>query len=633
MPGTYAGTNYRLNSSADATPYIELPWQQANNVNVTRFQGKNDIGTNGWELVRRDLGFTDAGLPQVTSNPFVIIYNKYLGVLRVFVTVQKPLATFQFAEVKLMFSTAGNSKAATLNRQSALGVALEDTEQGQAADFSVVSRYLNDGRKWFVADFPMEYDPCVCQFDSRLQILVNLIKQANVSLQATSTGSIVTSQDASAGTSNGPSFFKKTNGTINAAGTSYDSVDKLTSSLKADGATSAVDQFATAIKDNKFLQNGLASLPYLGAAVGLLDFFTGGGQDSTPQPLALQPLAIKMSTSTTGTIKDTSMHATPYFFNPGNRLANTRPSDVPNYNETLGILSIITRPVVDFNMVITQSGATRSQLTTTTKQTFRLTQDIPYVLNPASGMRVQDFQVALVAQSRSQNDGAPNGDFSTFEGRNIQPDGTFRNMYRTNYYDAACIKNSKFLWMTYSPNGPATPAVQLFIKIMVNLRPLNASPTQQNVLFVARYPLTVSGVSAFATLPTAACGVLAQASTSAVQAVCSGSKYTAAVALRGHNQAFVSAPGVTNSSRSLLAYPNPATSSVRFSFTTTQPGPVRLVLSDALGREVRRVVEMSNATAGTFDTTASVADLRPGIYYCTLQTPGEQVVQKLVVAQ
>lgn len=72
MDNTYAGTLYKLSRTADATPYLELPWQQANNINMTRFQSKNDIPTNGWELIRRDLGFNDTGAPLVTSDPFVI---------------------------------------------------------------------------------------------------------------------------------------------------------------------------------------------------------------------------------------------------------------------------------------------------------------------------------------------------------------------------------------------------------------------------------------------------------------------------------------------------------------------------------------------------------------------------------
>ena len=82
---------------------------------MERFQGKNDIAINGWQLIRRDLGYDDGGNPLVTQNPFFIIYNKYLGILRVFATVQKPLTNFQFAEVKLVLSSAGNSKRVLAN--------------------------------------------------------------------------------------------------------------------------------------------------------------------------------------------------------------------------------------------------------------------------------------------------------------------------------------------------------------------------------------------------------------------------------------------------------------------------------------------------------------------------------------
>lgn len=464
QPSVNNGTQYKLNSASDPTQYIDLPWQQPSNINMVRFQGKNDIGITGWELIRRDLGYADAGYPLATSNPFVIIYNKYLGILRVFVTIQKPLSTFQFAEVKLQFSNGGNYKAATLNKISALGVPLDETEKGLSSEFSVVSQYLNDSRKWLVADFPMDYDPCVCQFDSRLQIKVNLIKKAYVNLQATSTGSIVTSQDATAGTSNDPSFFKTANGAINAAGTSFDSVDKLTSKLKADATNTsvktAIDQLGTAMKDSKFLQNGLAALPYVGAAVGLLDFFIGGGEDSTPQPIALQPLAIQMSTKTTGTIQDTSLYSTPYFFNPGNRLASTRPSDVPNYNETLGVLSVLQRPVVDVTSQNVQSG-TRGNIMRQIVQRFRLTQDITYVINPAAGMTMQDFQVALVAEG-DETTTAGSGGFTTYEGNTVHVDpgtgsNTLRQLYRTQYVDALCAKNSVFPYTnTYQSDNPAT---------------------------------------------------------------------------------------------------------------------------------------------------------------------------------
>ena len=188
-----------------------------------------------------------------------------------------------------------------------------------------------------------------------------------------------------------------------------------------------------------------------------------------------------------------------------------------------------------------------------------------------------------------------------------------------------------------SDAGPTSaPASKIYVKILVNLRPNNATSTQQNVLLVERYPTTLSGVGSFTTLPNAACGVLPQASTSTTQAVCSGTKYTTAIAFRGSHQVSTktkTAGEALSDASSLRAYPNPAASSVRFRFTTTQPGHVRVFLSDALGREVVQVLETDKVTAGTFETDASVASLQPGIYYCTLLTPSGQIVQKLVVSQ
>ena len=634
QPGTYNGRRYQLNSSATTQSSIELPWQQPGNINMERFQGKNDIPANGWELIRRDLGYDDAGNPTATKNPTVILYNRYLGVLRVFVAVGQQFNGYQLAEIKLVFSEFAQKKAGTLNRQSALGVALEDTEPGLNSKFSAIARYLNDGGKWFVGDFPMDYDPCVCLFDSRLRIEVNLIENLSVDLQGQTTGTITTANGSTTGnSSNGVPFVRRVNGAIVAGGTSFDNVDKLVSKT---GAT-----FTAELKKNSFLQNGMAAVPWLGAAVGLLDFFVGGGQDSAPQPLALQPLAIEMSTRTTGTISASNLYATVPFNNPGNRLASTLPENTPYYNEAMGIFSLLQRPVVDFTTKTTITGTTRTSMVRETDQYFRLTQDLAYVINPASGLTVQDFQVALVAEGGTEFDQAPGGDFTVFEGSSIQDDGTHRNAYRTPYYDASCIKKNIFLWSSIYQNGyyDTTTPRTIYIKIMVNLHPNNAPATQQNVLFVARYRANFNNVASHTRLPNVSCGVLPQASASIVQTVCNGSKYTTAVALPRHSQIVTKATGdaakrdAANSSHYIVVYPNPAMATVQFRFTTTQPGHVRMVLSDALGREVRQVVDISNAAVGTFEATTTVADLRPGIYYCTLQTPGERVVQKLVVSQ
>lgn len=407
------------------------------------------------------------------------------------------------------------------------------------------------------------------------------------------------------------------------------------------GSTAAIDNLNAALKSNSFLQKGLSSIPYLGAAIGLLDFFTSGGQNSAPQPLALQPLAIQMSTTTTGTIQDTSLYVTPYFFNPGNRIAQTRPSDVPNYNEALGVLSVLRRPVVEYTTSTTRSG-TRGSILRKYIQTFRLTQDLQYIINPASGLTVQDFQVALLAEG-DETTKTGSGSFGTFESNTVHVDpsgNTVRKLYRTDYYDAACIKNTPFTYTSvYQSDDPSlitSPVTNMYIKLMLNLKPtpINGTPssTQQNVLLVARYPLTMSRVPSLSAIPAAACGVLAQASSSDIQAVCSDPTYQNAVLLLRAPQPVAAAGLTTNSTMPTLAiYPNPAASSVTFGFSTSQAGYIRIVISDVLGHEVKQIVAEEKTRAGSFEASASVADLNPGIYYCTMQTPAGRTVQKLVV--
>ena len=641
QPATYSGSRYALNSPYPGVgqDYLELPWRQPTNINMDRFQGKIDMPQDGWELIRRDLGYDDAGNPAKTTNPTLILYNRRTSMLRVFTAVGDLQAGYQFAEIKLSFGKAGTYKAATLNRQSALGVALEDTETGTNTPFIAVARYLNGRSKWFVADFPMEYDPCVCQFDSRLSIEVNLVSTADIKLTGKTTGSLVTAANgtgsAGSGMDDGIPFIRKVGGAIQAGGKSYDNINKFTSKLTKQNSdkTDALAKFAAATKDKSFLKAGLSALPYVGAALGMLDFFMGGGKDEGPQEVSMQPMTIEMSTTTTGTMTATNLYATIPFHNPGNRLTTTIPENVPYYNEAMGVINLLKRPVVDGKQS-TVAYPNRDRIIT---NSFRLTQDLSYVLNPAARLEVQDFQVALVAEGPDVRPGGGSSSFSYYEGQSVQPDGSFRNLYRTEYFDAACIKNQLFSWQyVFNPTtGYSSEEGQIeniYLKVMVNLKPLD-NLAAQNVLFVARYPVTRQAVSTFPALPAATCGVLPQATPSAIAAVCSGSKYLQAMTLQrlaaGSSTAAASAAPAPTAQ--LLASPNPASGSVRLSSYIAQTGQVKLTLHDNLGRVVRDILDKEAFAAGELDVHVALDGLAPGIYHATLQTASQRLVTKIVV--
>ena len=203
------GMAWSLNSQAINEPNIQMPWWQTDNAQITHIQGKRDLPKDGWELIKTDLGYNDAAQPTTgTRNPYVILYNKRTGMLRVFTAIGDLFNSYQFAEIKLKFNTNGAShKSATLNRMEGVGTALLDTPTGTAAGFVSIAPFLNYKSKWFMADFPMEYDPCACQFDSKLEIRVNLISQADVKEQSTTTGTLVTTNSTNPGATQTSSDF------------------------------------------------------------------------------------------------------------------------------------------------------------------------------------------------------------------------------------------------------------------------------------------------------------------------------------------------------------------------------------------------------------------------------------------
>lgn len=490
----------------------------------------------------------------------------------------------------------------------------------------------------------MDYDPCICQFDSRLQIDVNLITQADVKLVGQTTGTLVSAANGTSTTSpefdKGIPFIRKVNGALEAGGKSYDNIDKLTSKMSAllPAKASSLKSLSDASKLSNFLKDGLGALPYVGEALSMLDFFMGGGKDAGPQQVVIQPMTIEMSTATTGTITTNNWATGIPFYNPGNRISRSIPENVPYYNEAMGVFSLLKKPTVEVRTTTPYTGSGTSS-PSTTRYSFRLTEDLQYVINPASKLEVQDFQAALVFEgpinampTRPYYD---YGGIQTYEGPTSGSSGAVNYLYRTDYIDAQAIKNNIYSFTGRTPaygsyGGPDFYYTNVYLKVMVNLRRTDCS-TCQNVLYVARYPVNTSAVSSYTSLPRANSGVLPQATASTISAVCNGSKYTSAITLRQAKPA-AHVPGKATAAPSLTAYPNPASGTVRFSLTTTQPGHVRVSLRDALGREVKQLIDEDKAAAATFDISARVEDLAPGIYYCIMQTSdGQRIVQKLSI--
>lgn len=80
-------------------------------------------------------------------------------------------------------------------------------------------------------------------------------------------------------------------------------------------------------------------------------------------------------------------------------------------------------------------------------------------------------------------------------------------------------------------------------------------------------------------------------------------------------------------------YPNPVTGRLTVGFTVDRPGRVRLVVVDMLGREVVRLVDGENQSAGWRRVTVDTEGWAPGVYAVFLRTEGGETAQTVTVVR
>lgn len=639
-----SGRSWNLNNPAINEASIWMPWEQTDNTSVTHILGKRDLPKDGWELLKRDFGYNDSGSPITGSrNPYVVLYNKRTGMLRVFVAMGELFNSYQFAEIKLRFNSTGSQKkAGTLNRMDGLGVALENTTSGLANEFAAVVPFLNQRTKWFMADFPMEYDPCACQFDSKFTIDVRLISQADVKLTGTTTGTLVTTNVNNPGaTQTGADYeqsiplTKRVQNAAKAGQKTYKSLNSFASGVKkqltaqgtktnttdAEAKKAAVDKLKEALSKNDFLKQGLKALPYVGAAVSVLDSFFGGGkEESNPQqPISLQPMTLEMTTQTTGTISATNLYQNITFNNPGTR-AITIPEEYPYYNEALGIFSLIRKPVVEIHATSTYDGTYFGRV-----MEYHVAEELQYVINPASGLEVQDFQVAIVQQG-SKYPGNTLTDWE-YEGIIAKEDGTTNHAVRTPYVDSGCLLNQVFMMEVGDiKNQFPTTGLPVYLKFMLNLRSKNAPATTQNTLIVLKYPVTVRNVSSITVDDTRPClAVQPPMDAASIQTFCTSSIYNAAMNLRPAGfTASTATTSATPTVTDVQVYPNPTADVATLRFTGAAAGQVSAYLTDMVGHRVLTVLDKTSVVPGEQQQVFSTTRLAAGLYQCVVETSGGQ---------
>ncbi len=190
---------YRKSTPTPQYYQINSPFYDIYNPNLfdlSSLSAKNYDPLSGWELLQKDFGTPTIAPP----NPYFVLYNKYTGLIRLFVQINSNYQSTKSAMLSLKFKESIKT-AGTLSQLGDKSFALNSFKN--TAKISVPNQYLNGGQGsnnffWLYADYNTLYDPCVCKQTSMLYLESFLFSSWEVSLITNGKAETIISSDAAA---------------------------------------------------------------------------------------------------------------------------------------------------------------------------------------------------------------------------------------------------------------------------------------------------------------------------------------------------------------------------------------------------------------------------------------------------
>jgi hypothetical protein len=380
--------------------------------------------------------------------PYFVLYNRYTAVLRVFITVGGVAPAFNGAKFRFLFEPGAKTSAL---RDTTLAL-----DQFRETTLGSASNFLNSDGRWFYADFLMNYDPCTCYYKTKMQIIVELLALSKVELVGQSDGKLINDasgssqvddkQSFSAGVVNGikvlPKVYK-----------SYKDVVKFTKDMDLEE-----NPLKKLLGNSGFLKDGLKAAPWIAAAVGVLELFTGGGKKSSgPQEVKIMPMAINLNHKFTGSINFAGAYKTIRFATPGADNLSEPIDQYPLYNQPMGLFNLLKTPKFYYRtntFCSTQFGVTLCQYSTD----IILPDSLEYVINKAAGFR-DSTEIYTALEFLYPND---------------------QLVFTSRHIPIACLRDVSIS----TPSSLAPFLFKVKLKIIVNFKRQDATNDTQNVLYV-----------------------------------------------------------------------------------------------------------------------------------------------------
>jgi hypothetical protein len=488
----------------------------------------------GWELLRRDFGCT-----HITSYPYFVLYNRYSGLIRVFIYENEQ---HLFSSMAVKIQPVNSPYPATTASGDAIEAAPDkflSTSPSSTIGKTVlaVSDNLGGSNRWSVVEFDPSFDPNIANSiytGAGLQFTIYAVQ--NYALQASINGTTVSG--SSPGLNFSPQNQPTTSGgniTFTAVGEKFTTFGKdlndlksginsaatgisaflsgfdpksLEGSVKANaddaaaktsGSPSAVSQFANIFGDAAGILTGGASVIKLaGDIIGLLS----GGSAKTPAPA---PVYTSVNLSLTGSLTLNDVAQTFILRVPGT--IQTDGNNATYYKCPLGIFNLVSTPKAD-TVIYTRTTVNGANITQTPFVAYRMTNDdIPVSYFDGTGLDLVSVQAAIMGKVQANSSGkasydpfAPN--FVTQHPQNgvtniavnyMRPDlesgrlevtffdtsSAHLHLFQTPYVNLECIKGM-------SINVPKTTTVSLRVKAILKRKD---DPANTPILYIQDYQI------------------------------------------------------------------------------------------------------------------------------------------------
>ncbi|NUM30969.1 MAG: T9SS type A sorting domain-containing protein [Bacteroidetes bacterium] len=421
-PDSTNGYDWRNLKLADTVWIGSDPWthiqgvfnsSQNANIGFLATLPKDMQPEDGWELLYVDIGTNPASGGNSTNHPKLVLYNKFRSVMRVFVCITGTNSDYNKASVYLSWDGYINGTLignANLSAYNSPIDALDDFNESKIfISLKKFNQWDNNGANpggyyWLMGEFPIMYDPCVCNYNSSFNIGARLASTGDLQFN------IFESQEkgaktASSGTPNSTSkgfarsigylgdAAKKGNEfekTLNEVNNALEDIFGVVHSLTSDSTPFKMPEWAKQI-------------PKVGVIVGVAEFLISGGNKTSGS--ATQTTLKIPNLISQGNLTFNSPFGINKFGTPGGDHTNEPSDHIPHYDNPIGVFNLLETPeleYVDYFLNASDAAASVDWLHVNnqmwhlpTLRQYRVKNDLKYIVNPHSGLELVDIQAKI----------------------------------------------------------------------------------------------------------------------------------------------------------------------------------------------------------------------------------------------